>query len=393
MTTLFSSIQLGNVQIKNRFVRSATYEAMASENGSVTDQLVKMYQVLAKGNIGLIIPGYTYVHPYGKAFPFQIGIHNEEMIPGLKRLVDGVHQEGGKILLQLAHAGRQTIKKLIGRQPIGPSSFDRDPMNMVKPAAMTEEEIQEAIGAFGEAAKRAALAGADGIQLHAAHGYLINQFISPFFNKRTDNWGGTEENRFRFLKEVIIASRNNIPEGMPILIKLSTNDFTPKEGVTPTLAVKYAEWLAKLPINGIELSSGSAIYSFMNMSRGEVPVDDFVSGLPWWKKPLGRMMMKSLVGKFDLEEGYNIQAAKLIKPVINGIPLSIVGGFRRRVHMEEVIDKGFTDMISMSRPFIREPNIVKKFSEGKTDRVACISCNKCLAGVANGLKVRCYSKK
>ena len=102
-------------------------------------------------------------------------------------------------------------------------------------------------------------------------------------------------------------------------------------------------------------------------------------------------MMKKMVGKFDLEEGYNVEAAKLIKPVINGIPLSVVGGFRRLSHMEEVIDKGYTDLISMSRPFIREPIIVKKFSEGKSDAVTCISCNKCLAGVANGKPVKCYS--
>jgi len=391
MAILFSSIKLGNIQIKNRFVHSATYEAMASAKGEVTDQLVKRYQILAKGDVGLIIPGYIYIHSHGKAFPFQIGIHNDEMIPGLRKLVDVVHQEGGKIVLQLAHAGRQTIKALIGRQPMGPSSFDRDPMNMVKPIEMTEEDIQNAIKAFSEATKRAVLAGADGIQLHAAHGYLINQFISPFFNKRKDNWGGTDENRFRFLKEVVLVTRKELPEGMPLLVKLSTNDFTPKEGVIPKLAVKYAEWLTELQINGLELSSGSAVYSFMNMCRGEVPVDEFVFGLPWWKKPLGKMMMKKMVGKFDLEDGYNVDAAKLIKPLLNGVPLSVVGGFRKLAHMEEVIDKGYTDLISMSRPFIREPNIVKKFSEGKTDVVTCISCNKCLAGVSNGMPVRCYS--
>ena len=182
-----------------------------------------------------------------------------------------------------------------------------------------------------------------------------------------------------------------MPKGMPLAIKLSTNDFTPKEGITPDIAAKYGEWLHDLPVDLLELSSGSAVYSFMNMSRGEVPVDEFVEGLPRWKKPLGRMMMKKLVGKFDLEEGYNLEATKLMKPKLNGTMVSIVGGFRKLSHMEEVIENGHSDLISMSRPFIRDPGLLKKFREGKTDTVSCQSCNKCLAAVANGMPVRCYS--
>ncbi len=390
MSILFSSIKIGNVQVKNRFIHSGTYEAMASPKGEVTDQLLERYRVLAKGDIGIIIPGFTYVHPFGRAFPFQTGIYNDELIYGLRRLTDVVHEEGGKIMLQLAHAGRQTKKSLIGRQPMGPSGFDRDPVNMVKPVAMTEGEIQEVIYAFGEAAKRAVAAGVDGIQLHGAHGYLINQFISPYFNRRKDNWGGSDEKRFRFLKEVILITKNNVPDGMPILVKLSTNDFTPKEGVTPDLAVRYAKWLTELQIHGLELSCGSSIYSFMNMCRGDVPVDDFVSGFPWWKKPIGKIMIKKMVGEYDLEEGYNVDAAKLIKPVMNNIPLAIVGGFRRFAHMENVIEKGYADLISMSRPFIREPDIVKKFNRGETRKAKCLSCNKCLAAITNDLPVRCY---
>ena len=256
---------------------------------------------------------------------------------------------------------------------------------------MTEDEIRETIKAFGDAARRAVAAGVDGIQLHAAHGYLLNQFLSPFFNLRKDQWGGSDENRFRFLKDVILEVRKAMPEGMPLIIKLSSNDHTPKEGITPEMAAKYAKWLYEAGINGIEVSAGSAVYSFLNMSRGTVPVDEFVSGLPWWKKPLGRMMMNSLRGKFDLKEGYNLEAAKLVKPVINGVPLITVGGFRRLAHMQEVVDKGYTDFISMSRPFIREPKLVVNFKEGRKDIVACESCNRCLAAVTLNLPVRFYT--
>jgi 2,4-dienoyl-CoA reductase-like NADH-dependent reductase (Old Yellow Enzyme family) len=393
METLFSSLTFGNAQIKNRFVHSATYEAMASESGEVTDSLLKRYKLLAQGDIGLIIPGHMYVHTLGKAGRFQIGIYSDELIPGLKRLVDTVHEEGSMIFFQLSHAGRQTRKQLIGRQPLGPSGFDRDPMYLVRAGEMNVEQIKEFITAYGKAARRAVEAGADGIQLHAAHGYLINQFLSPYFNRRKDDWGGSDGNRFRFLKEVVLACREHIPEKMPLGIKLNTQDFTPREGITPALAAKYAGWIKELAVDGLELSSGSTYYAAFNMSRGDVPLEDLVQGMPGWKKPLGRMALKKMLGKYDLKEGYNLDAAKLIRPRLNGTTLAVVGGFRSLAHMEETVQKGHADLISMSRPFIREPFILRKFREGKQDRVSCRSCNKCLAAAANEIPVRCFNEQ
>lgn len=392
MSVLFTPIDLGNVQVKNRFIHSATSEVMALETGEVSDKLIRRYQNLAKGEVGLIIPGYMYVHPLGRSYRYQTGIHNDDMIPGLRKLVEAVHQEGGKIAFQLAHAGRQTTKAMIGQTPIGPSSKGRDPINFVKPKEMSADQIQEVIQAFGVAAKRAVEAGVDGIQLHAAHCYLINQFISPFFNHRKDEWGGSDANRLRLLKEVISEVRNKLPQGMPILVKLNTHDYTPHEGITPSLAVTYAKWLSDLEINGLEISCGSPVYSFMNMCRGDVPVKELVNSLPFWKKPLGKLMMKSMVGKYDLEEGYNLEAAKMIKPVLGKIPLFVVGGLRKVAQMKETLEKQYADCISMSRPFIREPFIVKKIKEGKTEAVACVSCNRCLAAVANNIPVQCYNK-
>jgi len=392
MSTLFKPIKLGPIEIQNRFIHSATYEGMALPTGEVTDETIKRYRNLAKGEVGLIIPGYMYIQRNGRAFLHQTGIHNDDMIPGLTKLVQSVHNEGGKIVFQLVHAGRQTTKSVAGAVPLSPSSFDRDPLNLVKPKKMEEEDIQGVIKAFGQAAKRAVAAGADGVQIHAAHGYLINQFLSPFFNRRSDKWGGTDENRFRFLSAVYQEIKTSIPEDRMILVKLNSNDYTPKEGVTPSRAAKYAKWLGELGIDGVEVSCGSTHYSFMNMCQGDVPVNDFVEGLPWWKKPVGWLMMKMLEGKYNLEEGYNVDAAKKIKPELGNVPLSVVGGLRRIAHMEEVLEKGYADLISMSRPFIREPFIVKKFKEGKVDAVSCVSCNKCLAAAANNMPVRCYNK-
>lgn len=391
MSILFSPKKVGTMELKNRFVHSATFECMASDTGEVTDEIVTRYRNLARGGVGLLIPGYMFVHPAGRASRHQVGIHSDKMIPGLRRLVEAVHEEEGKIALQLVHAGRQTSKAVTGNTPMGPSGKGRDPIYFVKPKEMSEEDIQEAIQSFVSAARRAVEAGADAVQLHAAHGYLINQFLSPFFNQRNDEWGGSDRKRFRFLRQVVLEAKKVLPEGMPLLVKLNTHDHTPKEGVILSMATTYARWLADLGIDGIEVSCGSTIYSFMNMSRGEVPVKELVQGLALWKRPLAKLMLKGMAGKYDLEEGYNLEAAKMIKPVIGDMPLFLVGGLRTVACMEKVLDNNYADFISMSRPFIREPFLVKRIGEGKTKLASCVSCNKCFAAIANNLPVRCYN--
>jgi len=365
---------------------------MAKETGEVSEELIKRYEKLAKGGVGLGITGLMFVHTSGRGYKNQTGIHDDSMIPGLRKLVDTVHQAGGKIAFQIVHCGRQTTKHMIGQTPLAPSSRGRDPMYFVKPKEMTENEIMEIVKAFGAAARRAREAGADGIQLHAAHGYLISEFLSPFFNIRTDSWGGSDENRFRFLKEIYQEVKKVLPVAYPILVKLNKNDHTPKEGMTPSLATKYAGWLAELGVNGVEVSCGATNYSYMNMCRGEVPTAEMVKSLSWWEKPIGRLMIGKLEGKYNLEEGYNLEAAKMIKPVLGNTPLFLVGGMRTVSHMEEVLENNYADFISMSRPFIREPFLVNKIKEGKMDKVSCVSCNRCLAAVPNELPIYCYNK-
>lgn len=390
-SALFEPTQLASLQVKNRFVCSATYESMATEAGEVTDGILKKYRNLARGDIGLIISGMLCVHPLGRAYRHQLGIDDDRMIPGLSSVVGAVHQEGGKVVFQLAHAGRQTTKKVIAQTPIAPSDKGRDPVNLVKPKKMTEEQVKEVIQAFAKAANRAVEAGADGVQIHAAHGYLVNEFLSPFFNRRTDGWGGSDENRFRFLKEIVLETRRVLPEGMPLLVKLNTHDHTPKQGMTVPLASRYARWLAELRIDGLELSCGTTLYSSFDVFRGEIPVREIAEGLPWWKKPLAKIVLNRMVGKYGLQEAYNLEAAKMIKPAVGNVPVLLVGGLRRAPHMEEILGKGYADLISMSRPFIREPFLVRRIKEGKTSVAACVSCNKCAAAVLNNMPVRCCS--
>jgi 2,4-dienoyl-CoA reductase-like NADH-dependent reductase (Old Yellow Enzyme family) len=390
MAALFKPGSIGPMKVKNRFVQSAAYESMALESGEVTDQLVERYRTLARGGIGLIIPGYMFVHPLGRSAKCQSGIHEDRMIPGLRKLVEAVHQEGGKVVFQLAHGGRQTTKALTGDTPVAPSSKRRDPIFMAKPREMSERDISLVIRAFADAARRSVESGADGVQIHAAHGYLISQFLSPFFNKRRDQWGGSDVNRFRILREIIVAVRDGVPKGTVVMVKLNTNDYTPRMGTSPPLAAVYAKWLNELGVEGLELSCGTLSHSIFHSIRGDVPVDELVTGLPWWKKIPGKVMLSKMKGKYDLLEGYNLDAAGLIKPKLSNTALLVVGGFRTVKHMEQILAQDKTNFISMCRPFIREPFLVKKIKQGKTDKASCISCNRCFAAVANNMPLRCY---
>ncbi len=393
MSILFEPMKIGEIEVENRFVRSATCENMAKENGEVTDDIVKTISTLAKGEIGLIIPGYLYIHPLGKAFKYQTGIHSDDMILGLKRVVEVVHQEKGKIAFQIAHAGPQTYKDLIGTTPIGPSRRVMNPATMLKPKEMNEDEINESIQAFVDASRRVVETGADAIQFHAAHGYLISQFLSPFFNHRKDEWGSSDENRFRYLKEIILETKKVVPKDTPILLKINAHDYTEKKGITVPLAAKYSEWLKNLGVDCLEISCGTGHYSTFAQCRGNVPVKELVQSFPPAMQPIAKNVLKEMVGKYDLEEGYNLEAAKIIKPVLGDVPLMLVGGLRSLDFMEEIVKKGHVDFVSMSRPLIREPFLVKNFKEGGQNMASCISCNRCLAALPNNFPTRCYAKK
>jgi 2,4-dienoyl-CoA reductase-like NADH-dependent reductase (Old Yellow Enzyme family) len=391
MSILFTPLQLGNLEIKNRFVHAGTYEVMADEKGFVTDQLLDRYKHLARGEVGLIIPGYMNVHPLGKATPHQTCADSDDKIPGLKRLAVVIHENGSKACFQLAHAGRQTKKEYTGHTPMAPSSIGWDPMYMVRPRAMTEEDIHVVIDAYGNAAARVVEAGTDAIHISAGAGYLPNQFLSPYLNQRKDQWGGSEENRFRFVKEVVLSVKKNMPDSMPLVMKLNAVDYTPKEGVTPEMARTYAKWLSELGVDALEITTGTTIYSNMHMWRGEVPVNEIMRNVPLWQKPVAWLMLRSMVDKFNFEEMWNLKHARIIKPVVGKTKMFVVGGNRRLQQMEKLIEDGDADAISMCRPFIREPYLVKRFKEGKTNKATCISCNKCVGAVVNNMPLRCYA--
>jgi 2,4-dienoyl-CoA reductase-like NADH-dependent reductase (Old Yellow Enzyme family) len=388
MSTLFSPGTIGSMTVKNRFVRSATAECLASDDGRVTEQYLRAYRSLAKGGAGLIIPGNYYINKQGRALPRIPVIDTDEIILDLKRVVDVIHEYDAKAVAQLNHGGRQCNPKVLGMMPIGPSAI-RDMVNNIKPRAMKQDEIEKTISDFGEGARRAKEAGFDGVQIHAAHGYLVNQFLSGHTNRRTDQWGGSLENRMRFLTKVYEAIRAAVGQTYPILIKINSEDYI-KRGVTLSECVEVCGQLDKMGIAAFEVSGGIAERGLSTI-KGDIPMDLVMRNRNLIERMFIKFLENSLRGWARFEEGYFVSNAAKVKQNVKA-PVIAVGGMRRRAMMEHVLSSGQADFVSMCRPFIRQPNLVNQMQKGNGDIISCTSCNRCsLEIVAHYNPLRCYA--
>jgi 2,4-dienoyl-CoA reductase-like NADH-dependent reductase (Old Yellow Enzyme family) len=390
-TKLFEPQQIKSLHLKNRLVRSATAEVMATDDGKITDKLTSFYRTLAKGGVGLIITGYAYVQKNGHCGKNQIGIYDDSCIPGLTKLAEAVHKEDGKIALQIAHAGRQTTPALIeGQTPLAPSDFAADPLFNSVPRAMTIDEIHETIDAFGEAAGRCKKAGFDAVQLHATHGYLLAQFLSPFTNLRNDEWGGTTEKRLRFVLEVIKKIKTVVGPDYPVMIKISVEEGVPN-GITIDEACKVARALAQNGIDAIEMSGGIIADTTFMMCRGDVPIDQLTDGLPSEMKSQAAAGLLSIRDQVKFEEAYWAKYAVKIKEAIGSVPLMLVGGMKYPQTMDNLVSEKKVDFISMCRALIREPGLPAGMAAGKKSPVRCAYCNRCLAAIGAGHPLKCYN--
>lgn len=256
ISPLFTPAKVGTVEISNRFVRSATHDFMAADDGSVTERQVSLFKNLAKGEIGLIITGHAYVHPSGKASPNQTGVDADSLIKGLSRIVRAVHRYPSRIFLQLSHAGRQTKPRLCGCTPLAPSAV-YEPVFKVMPKKMSRKEIQDVIENFIQGSRRALEAGFDGVQVHAAHGYLLSSFLSPYTNKRNDEWGGSLSNRARIIVEIIRGVKRLLGQEFPLIVKLNSDDFL-SGGLTLKESIAVAKILEEAGADGVEISGGTS---------------------------------------------------------------------------------------------------------------------------------------
>ena len=313
---------------------------------------MNLYTKLARGGVGLIITGDAFVTRTGQTTPGQLGIYDDSLTEDLKSLVDAVHRERGRIVVQINHAGRQAPPEINdGAQPVAPSPVPLGE-GKILPRELSGSEISEMAQAYGFSARRARKAGFDGVQLHGAHGNLISQFLSPHTNRRSDSWSGDFEKRLRFLEAVCKAVRSEVGQDYPLLIKLASQDYV-ERGLTPEDGTRIASRLGDFGINAIEVSGG------------------IQEGCHQWSANI-RSGVRS-----ESAEAYFLDNARRMR-VVSSLPLMLVGGLRSKSVMERVVEEDGMDFVSMCRPLINDPQLPNKLRSGQAERATCISCNLCL---------------
>lgn len=378
---LFNETSLTGIKVKNRIIRSATHDGLADENGAPSDKLISKYEHLAKSEIGCIITGYAAVSRNGVSpYPRMMKIFDDGVIEKYKELTDAVHRHGTPVVLQIAHCGRQTSSKAIGIQKVAPSNvlhaFYPD-----KAKELTESEIYGIIDDFVSASVRAEKAGFDAVQLHGGHGYLLHDFLSPYGNRRRDGWGGSLENRCRIVELIIrgIKGKTNLP----VWIKLSASDNR-KGGMNIESSVEICKRLEKAGCDAIEVSCGT-VQDGMNTMRSKfMPMDavfKYREPCASFPKLLNKIalpaanLINPLIKQPEPLENFNVDNSAIIKKNVS-IPVIAVGGIHKTSDMETILSDGKADFISMCRPFICEPDLVKKLKNGQTE-AKCIMCNYC----------------
>lgn len=355
MRNLFQQQKINKLKIKNRFVRSATWENMTTSDGHMTDNLYKIYEELAQGEIGLIITGYANILKEEQPNPGMMGIYNDSFIDEYLKLTNLVHKHDSNIIMQLAYGGTKTTYNTSDRIIYAPSEIPEKTTNTVgKP--MTKSDIDYVVNAFADASLRCKNAGFDGIEIHGAHTYLINQFLSPYYNNRCDEYGGSLENRMRFLLEIYYKIREKVGNDYPVLVKLTASDFF-DGGLTFDDTRKICKKLESIGVDAIEVSGNI---------HGKA---------------------KSMVGQtFDgytiNEEGYFLEYAKIISDEVN-IPIITVGGLANINNIEKMLNETNISFFALSRPLLTEPQLIKRWKDNNRNQVKCIRCSQCRTSEGN----------
>jgi len=379
---MFEPASIGSIRLRNRFLRSATHEGMADADGAPTELLEELYVRLAKGETGALIAGYAGVLQQGRSsFPGMLMMHDDRLVPAYRRLLDTVHQAGAPVIAQLAHCGRQTRSAVTGKRTVAPSA-QKDPFFTEEvPHELSDSDIREIIEAFSGAAVRARASGFDGVQLHCAHGYLLAQFLSPFSNRRTDRWGGSIENRFRIVLEIMQSIHRKVGD-FPVLAKINAYDGM-KGGMKVEDAVQIAMMLEQAGCAAVEVSSGVISEGLAVMRGPKPPLDPLFeanfkfASIPQLLQPvLKRVLPPFLPASPKPYRCYNVQASKEIKAAVS-MPVIVVGGIHTLEDASVVLSGSRADFVSMSRPFINDPAIVRKFREGSQTMSKCTMCNYC----------------
>jgi 2,4-dienoyl-CoA reductase-like NADH-dependent reductase (Old Yellow Enzyme family) len=354
MKNLFEKTEIGEMVLKNRFVRSATWERLANEEGEPKGDLLQVYENLARGEIGLIITGLSSIIEEEQPHPGMMGIYDDRFQGTYKRLTKRIHELGGQIVMQIGYGGTRTHFQPEKRMIWGPSEIPELNTGVVA-KEMSLEDITTLVRAFGDAAERIKKAGFNGVQVHGAHGYLLGQFLSPYHNRRVDQYGGTILNRARLMLDVYNEIRSRVGFSFPVMIKINTSDCIP-EGATFQDCLYTCRELAKMGIDAIELSGG------VKMAGDPCSPVRFVAS--------------------EAEEAYFAKEATAVAGELN-VPVILVGGLRSPSLMERLLNNTKIEYFAMSRPFLAEPKLIARWRSGDFSKSKCLSCNRCKTDKGN----------
>ncbi|MCY1287467.1 NADH oxidase [compost metagenome] len=396
---LLSPLRIGSMEVAGRVFKSATSETRATEDGFVTDELLAFYEPMARAGTPMIITGNLCVSKQGHSAGRQAAIDHSDKLPGLRHWTETVHAHGVKLIAQLNHGGRQTVRPNAQHNPVVSASDVFEPTLGTKPRALRRDELPGIVESFAAAAERARDAGFDGVQLHAAHGYLFSQFLTPHTNRRNDEYGGSLENRMRLLLETLRAVRKRVGDDFPILAKLNGTDSLPmRRAATDDELLRVALALQDEGLDALEISrchyeslppmlSGT----FRGFTRTQI-LDGSGRGFSPTRKRLGLLLAPVIDGVSQLVapkgEGYNLPQAERIRAAVR-IPVITVGGFHSRQAMESAVLGGRTDAVSCARAMIADPYLFQHLYAPDLRAPNCEFCNKCI-GRLGAHPVDCY---
>lgn len=383
---IFTPVKIGPVTLRNRVIRSAAFENMAYGNSPSPD-LYDYHVAVARGGVGMTTLAYASVNRSGLSFDGQLWMR-EEIVPGLKRITDAVHAEGAKCSIQLGHCGNMTHRATCGCTPMGASGG----FNIYSPTfvrGMKVSEIDALVEDFGHAVDLAREAGFDCVEIHAGHGYLISQFLSPYTNHRHDEYGGSLKNRMRLMQRVMRCVLEHAGDDMGVVVKMNMHDGF-RGGMQRAECLEVARELERLGVHALVLSAGFVSRAPMEVMRGEMPIRTMSHYMDtrkfWWLQAMLHLAGHVLIPTVPFKEGYFLEDAKEFRAAVK-LPLIYVGGLNTKEKMEEVLAAGFQGL-QMARALVRDTDFVKKLQNGETTCSGCGHSNYCIARMYT-LEMKC----
>ena len=384
---IFTPVTIGPVTLRNRVIRSAAFENMAYGN-SPSQDLYDYHVAVARGGVGMTTLAYAAVDRSGLSFDGQLWMR-KEIVADLRRITDAIHAEGAKASIQLGHCGNMTHRSTCGCMPVGASGG----FNMYSPTfvrSLKVNEIHDLVKAFGNAVNLAREAGFDCVEIHAGHGYLISQFLSPYTNRRHDEFGGSLENRMRFMRMVISEVMKAAGDDIGVIVKMNMHDGF-KKGMQRAECLEVAKELERLGVHAIVLSAGFVSKAPMEVMRGAMPLKTLAHYMDmkkfWWLKAALLTIGRLLIPTVPYREGYFLEDAMQFRQVLK-LPLIYVGGLISKDKMEEVLAAGFQGL-QVARALVHDTDFVNKLHSGEITCSGCKHSNYCI-GRMYTLEMRCH---